>query len=265
MEKDFFTSMITPDIEIFPSKEMIDKTQSDAIHSNTFSISEQVRNTLPLEAEPSWTPAKTAHTEAIRFEHRVNFLQGAIDNGITELWALQLERMPTFLTRLPVFKNEFYALRLKHARETMHLAIKHLKETAVADRRTAKTMKSAAYLLTEQTLEESEAKAATKAADKEWEELAQKTNHFELKALRERKNKMEGKVLAINDIIDPVNKTSPNPNQPDKPTDTNAPSTSSAQQWTGWRGRGRGGYRGRGRGRRNNNRKPYSRPDQRSK
>lgn len=164
------------------------------------------------------------------------------------------------------FQQEFHALRLKHARETMEMAIKHLRDTATADRRTAKTMKSAACLLTEQTLGEIEARVATKAADKEWEELAQKTNHFELKALRERKMKMEGKVLSTSDIIDPINKILPSTNQSVQQTETDAAPAQTYDQETNRRGRGRGRYRGRGgRGNRNNNRKPYSRPNPRSK
>lgn len=208
----------------------------------------QVTRTLPREAETSWIPAKDAVKEAIRFTHRSNFLQGAIDNGITEEWAVQLERMPTFLTKIPEFKKDFYQMRLKHARETMELAVKHLNSSIIADKRTAKTMKSAAFLLTEQTLGETEAKAAIEQAKKEWNTLVDKTNHFEVKQLKERKIKMERKVLQTQDVMDPVNKILPLP-------ENDKPSTSETdRQDFGRRGRGRF----RGRGRRGNNSRPYT-------
>lgn len=219
--------------------------------NNVSSFIPQVNRTLPREAETSWIPAKDAVKEAIRFTHRSNFLQGAIDNGVIEEWAVQLERMPTFLTRIPEFRNDFHQMRLKHARETMELAVKHLNSSIIADKRTAKTMKSAAFLLTEQTLKETEAKIAIEEAKKEWNSLVDKTNHFEVKNLKERKTKMERKVLPTHDIIDPVSKILPLP-ESEKPSETE-PAPSYRPDF-GRRGRGR--YRGRGR--RGNNSRPYT-------
>lgn len=136
MENKNLSSMILPDTDIFSNKETTETNQF--VNNDSHS---QVQKTLPREVEPSWTLAKSVHTEAVRFDHRANFLQGAINNGVTETWAFQLERIPNFLTRLPGFRNEYYALRLKHAKETMEMAVKHLRETATADRRTSKTMK----------------------------------------------------------------------------------------------------------------------------
>lgn len=228
--------------------------QSSFINSASVSSSiPQVQKTLPTSAEPSWIPAKEALKEQIRFTHRAEFIQGALDNGVTEEWALQLERLPTFLTRIPEFNRDFYEMRLKHSKETMQLAVKHLKQKAYADKRTAKTLKGAAFLLTDQTLSPVEAKLATEAALKEWENLGEKTNYFELKNLRERKIKMESKVLSETDVIDPVSKILPDPTeQADQATTSRNPQPE--KQDFGRRGRGQF----RGRGRRGNNSRPYT-------
>lgn len=237
-------------IETFSPKETYKCTKNVSV-SNP-----QINKTLPREAETSWIPAKDAVKEAIRFTHRANFIQGALDNGVTEEWALQLETMPNFLTRIPEFKNEFHQMRLKHAHETMKLAVKHLNASVIADKRTAKTMKSAAFLLTEQTLNEAEAKTAIEEAKKEWNSLVDKVNHFEVKQLKERKTKMEKKVLPTQDIIDPVNKILPdNQNQNDKPS----PAETAARDQQDFGRRGRSRFRGRGR-RGNYNRPHNSRP-----
>lgn len=79
------------------------------------------------------------------------------------------------------------------------------------------------------------------SAQKEWDSLAEKTNFFELKQLRERKTKMEGKILSSSYIIDPVNKL-----LPVQPKAEKAPPAGNPQgRNQDFGGRGRGRYRGR--------------------
>lgn len=127
------------------SSHVIDiRDNSDQDNTKIFLSHTQVKRTLPCEADSSWSPAKLAQISAICCSHHTDFLQGALKNGCIEEWAIQAKELPLFMMKIPNFKHEYYQLRLKHAKETMTLAIKHLQDSAKADKRTATTLKGAA-------------------------------------------------------------------------------------------------------------------------
>lgn len=232
-----------------------DNCDQDHNNAKTSVSFTQIKRTLPSEADSSWNPAKQAQVSAIRCSHRADFLHGALKNGCIEEWAIQAKELPAFMMKVPNFKNEYYQLRLKHAKETMTLAIKHLQESAKADKRTAITLKGAAEVITEETLPAMEAKAAKEAGQKEWDDVVNSTTKYEVRTLNDRKKKLESKVLSLNDVINPANRNPTQATEGDSPAEKD----SGASRQDFGRGRGRGRYRGRNRGRRNN--KPYSRPN----
>lgn len=202
--------------------------------------STQVHTTLPKEADSSWTNARLAHLESIRFKQRASFLNGALQNNCLEDWAIQIDRLPNFLMRIPEFRSEYHKMRIEHAKATMILAAKHLSETARANKATAKALKGAAIVLTEETLGVQESKEILDKAKEEWEKSTKKTIAHEHKLLEERKTKLEKKPFTYSDIIDPLNRLIVKPGDNDS-------STSSTRGRQDFGRRGRGGYRGRGR------------------
>lgn len=76
------------------------------------SFSLQTHTTLPKQAESTWTNAKVAHLEGIRYSQRTSFLRGALDSSVLEDWALQLDSLPSFLWKMVDFRTDFHKLRL---------------------------------------------------------------------------------------------------------------------------------------------------------
>lgn len=230
--------------------------------SNVISyLSFQTHTTLPKQAESTWTNAKAAHLESIRFSQRASFLRGAMESNVLEDWSLQLDRLPSFLWKMSDFRTDYHKMRTRHARETMDMAAKYLEETAASNKRTAKALREAATKLTRETLDEASATEILGKANAEWDSTMKRTIIHEHKILEERKEKLERKPISFSDVIDPISKTNPNP----KPTST-ADSSSSKQPATrggdfGRRGRGRG----RGRGRRGKTQENKSRPSPKNK
>lgn len=213
--------------------------QTDITNCKPFS-SEQVETLLPKQAEQTWTNAKIAHLEGLRFTQRAAFLKGALQSNIIEDWALQLERLPSFLMKIADFRTDFHKLRVGHARETMQLAARYLEDTAKEDKSRAKALKGAAIVFTKGNLGEDEAKSALAKAYEDWDSNTKRTIAHEHKLLEDRKAKLEGKPFSFTDVIDPMGKGA---------TKTATETSTSANRGRGDFGR-RGRSRGRGRGRR---------------
>lgn len=181
-------------------------TKSNIVSNNSF----QTHTTLPKQAESTWTNAKVAHLEGIRFSQRASFLRGAMDSNVLEDWSLQLDRLPSFLWKMSDFWTDYHKLRIRHARETMDMAAKYLEETATSSKRTAKALWEAATRLTKETLDEASATDILGKANAEWDSTTKRTIIHEHKILEERKEKLERKPISFSDVIDPMSKTNPN-------------------------------------------------------
>lgn len=164
-------------------------TKSNIISSSLL----QTHPMLPKQAESTWNNAKVAQLEAIRYTWRTSFLRGALESSVMEDWALQLDRLPSFLWKMSDFRTDFHKLRIWHARETMDMAAQFLEDTASSNKKTAKALRKAATDLTMETLDEGSATDILTKANTEWDDATKRTILHQHKILEERKEKLESR------------------------------------------------------------------------
>lgn len=81
---------------------------------------------MPIGSKSTWNQACNASVEAAKATNRAAFYDEAPRQGTIEYWCFGLEHTPGYLMKLPAFRTDLHALRVKHAREEMALAAKHL-------------------------------------------------------------------------------------------------------------------------------------------
>lgn len=81
---------------------------------------------MPNRSKTTWNQARNAAVEAAKSTNRAAFYNEAPMQGLLEYWCYGLERTPGYLMKLPDFRADLHAMRVKHAKEQMKLAATHM-------------------------------------------------------------------------------------------------------------------------------------------
>lgn len=219
------------------------RNESSVINTNCHCSFQSETMALPAPAKPTWSQARNLAGDATRNSNRTDFYREALQQDVYEYWCMGLEKVPAHLMKIGDFRTELHATKIKHAKELMKLAIKHLElETKRCNEQSA-SMKATAVGIIQQ-LSPTDAEEIVTKSNTGLDITIANISANEYKDLERRRQKLQQSPPTFSDIVDPASNVSSNAAKPEK------------EKVFPRGGRGRGGSRpGRSRG----GRKPYAR------